>query len=57
VRVHLVNPGLVRTPRTLAVADRFAARHGIPVAEPLHVAQRIVSVFLAGHANCVEMDV
>jgi NAD(P)-dependent dehydrogenase (short-subunit alcohol dehydrogenase family) len=27
VRVHLAHPGLVRTPRTAAVADRFSAVH------------------------------
>lgn len=45
VRVHLVNPGLVRTPRTAAVCDGFAARHGVTVAEPHATAEAIVSLF------------
>lgn len=57
VRVHLLNPGIVRTPRTLAVADGFAARHGLRVAEPADVARRIVDVFLSGDEACVEQDV
>jgi NAD(P)-dependent dehydrogenase (short-subunit alcohol dehydrogenase family) len=46
IRLHLLHPGLVRTPRTAAVADRFGATHGIAVAEPCAVANRIVDRFL-----------
>jgi len=28
IRVHLAHPGIVRTPRTAAVADEFAQKHG-----------------------------
>lgn len=56
VRVHLLHPGLVRTPRTAAVADGFAARHGLVVAEAADVARQVVDVFLAGDAASVEMD-
>ncbi len=57
VRVHLLNPGIVRTPRTIAVADDLAAKHGLAVAEAADVARRVVDVFLAGDAAAVEMDV
>lgn len=57
VRVHLLHPGLVRTPRTTAMVDDFAARHGVPVADATETASRIVEVFLAGAAAAVEMDV
>jgi short-subunit dehydrogenase len=56
VRVHLVHPGLVRTPRTAAVADAFAGRHGLPVAEAPHVARQIVDLVLDGHQAAVEMN-
>lgn len=56
VRVHLLNPGLVRTPRTLAVVDGFAAKHGLTVAGPEDVARQIVDVFLTGDAGDVERD-
>ena len=56
VRVHLVHPCLVRTPRTTAVADAFAAKHGLAVDEPADVARRIVDVFLAGETAAVELD-
>ncbi len=57
VRVHLLHPGVVRTPRTRAVADAFAAKHDMVVAESADVARRVVDVFLAGDAAVVEMDV
>lgn len=57
VRVHLLHPGVVRTPRTHATADAFAAKHGVTVAEPADVARGIVDVLLAGDAAAVEMDV
>jgi len=57
VRVHLLHPGLVRTPRTQAIADDFAAKWGIAVAEACDVASRIVDVFLTGNGAEVEQDV
>jgi len=56
VRVHLLHPGVVRTPRTLAVADAFGARHGRPVAEACDVARQVVDVFLTGESAAVEMN-
>ena len=56
VRVHLLHPGLVRTPRTAAVADGFAARHGLVVSEAGDVASRVIDVLLAGEGARVEMD-
>ena len=56
VRVHLLNPGLVRTPRTVGVIDRFAARHGLVVEDAAEVAARIVSVFLSPGLEPVEVD-
>jgi short-subunit dehydrogenase len=56
VRVHLLHPGLVRTPRTAGVADAFAARHGLVVSEAGDVARRVVDVLLAGEGAEVEMD-
>ena len=57
VRVHLLHPGIVRTPRTTAMADDFAAKHSLAVAEAADVARHVVDVFLAGDATAVEMDV
>jgi short-subunit dehydrogenase len=56
VRVHLLHPGVVRTPRTRAVADEFGAKHGLPIAEASDVARQVVDVFLAGVPAAVEMD-
>ena len=56
VRVHLLHPGLVRTPRTAVIADVFAAKHGLAVAEPDAVARAIVDVFLTGDPALVEHD-
>ena len=56
VRVHLLNPGLVRTPRTGGVIDRFAARHGRVVEDAALVAARIVSVYLSPGPEPVEID-
>lgn len=55
IRVHLAHPGLVRTPRTAAVADGFAARHAVPVDEPGAVGDRIVDLLLAGNPEAVEV--
>ncbi len=57
VRVHLLHPGVVRTPRTHDVADAFAARHGLVVAEAPDVARRVVDVFLTGTPAGVEQDI
>jgi 3-oxoacyl-[acyl-carrier protein] reductase len=46
VRVHLCHPGLVRTPRTAAVVDGFAARHGVTVSESSAVAQQITDLLI-----------
>ena len=56
VRVHLLHPGLVRTPRTAAVADAFASRHGIEVHEAPDVAGSIVSRFLGEVTAAVEIN-
>jgi short-subunit dehydrogenase len=56
VRVHLLHPGVVRTPRTLLMADEFGAKHGIPIAEASDVARQIVDVFLTGDSAAVEMN-
>jgi NAD(P)-dependent dehydrogenase (short-subunit alcohol dehydrogenase family) len=56
VRVHLVHPGVVRTPRTAALADQFAARHGVEVAEADSVAGRIVELLLAGGPEDMEVE-
>lgn len=56
VRVHLVHPGVVRTPRTSTTADNFAARHGVPVADPSDTARAIIDLFLGGAADCVEVS-
>lgn len=56
VRVHLLHPGMVRTPRTAAVADAFAEKHGLNVEEAGDVARRVVDVFLSGDAAVVESD-
>lgn len=56
VRVHLLHPGVVRTPRTEAVADAFAVRHGLKVADAAEVGSRIVDVFLAGDPLTMEMN-
>ena len=56
VRVHLVHPGLVRTPRTAAIADQFARRHGLRVSEAPHVARQVVDLLLDGDATSVEVN-
>lgn len=56
VRVHLVHPGLVRTPRTASVADAFAAQHGLTVAEAPEVARQVVALLLRGDAAAVETN-
>ena len=57
VRVHVLHPGVVRTPRTSAVADDFAAKHEVVVSEAADVGRRVVDVFLGGEPERVEMDV
>lgn len=56
VRVHLLHPGVVRTPRTLLVADEFGAKHGLSVTEASDVARQVVDVYLAGVPSAVERD-
>lgn len=56
VRVHLLNPGLVRTPRTAGIIDGFAARHDCVVEAAGDVAARIVSIFLSSGQEPVEVD-
>jgi short-subunit dehydrogenase len=56
VRVHLVNPGLVRTPRTAAVADRFAAVNNLSISEAADVAGRIVDLFFCRNSPDVEIS-
>lgn len=56
IRVHLAHPGVVRTPRTAAVADAFATRHGLQVAEAPEVARHIVDLFLGGDPEAVEVN-
>lgn len=56
VRVHLLNPGLVRTQRTERVIDGFAERHGIAVQTAPWVAKQIVTMLLSGPADRVEVD-
>ena len=56
VRVHLLNPGLVRTPRNSKVIERFAARHGRVVQDAGEVAARIVSIYLGLVREPVEGD-
>jgi NAD(P)-dependent dehydrogenase (short-subunit alcohol dehydrogenase family) len=56
VRVHLAHPGLVRTPRTAAVAPAFSARHGVEVADPGPVGSRIVQLLLEGDPSSVEVE-
>jgi short-subunit dehydrogenase len=55
VRVHLAHPGLMHTPRTAAVADRFSAAHQVPVGDANAVAHRIVDLFLGGDPSTVEV--
>jgi short-subunit dehydrogenase len=57
VRVCLAHPSLTRTPRTSAVADRFAKAHHVAVASPGTVARRIVDLFLGAAPLRVEVDV
>jgi short-subunit dehydrogenase len=56
VRVHLAHPGLVRTPRTAAVADPFARRHGLQVSDASMVARQIVDLMLDGDPCAVEVN-
>jgi short-subunit dehydrogenase len=56
IRAHLAHPGVVRTPRTAHVADAFAARHGLRVAEASEAASQIVDLFLNGVPEFVEVD-
>jgi len=57
IRVHLLNPGLVRTPRTAGTVDQFAAAHGQPVHAADGVANAIVQRLLCPGDGAVEADV
>jgi NAD(P)-dependent dehydrogenase (short-subunit alcohol dehydrogenase family) len=54
IRTHVVHPALVRTPRTAAFADAFAARHGIQVADPADVGCRIAELLLGSDPSAME---
>jgi NAD(P)-dependent dehydrogenase (short-subunit alcohol dehydrogenase family) len=56
IRAHVVHPGLVRTPRTARIADGFAARHALHVAEASESAKQIVDLFLEGNPEALEVD-
>jgi len=56
VRVHLLNPGVVRTPRTAGMTDDFAVRHDCVVEAAGAVAARMVSIFLSSPQEPVEVD-
>jgi tropinone reductase I len=56
IRVHLAHPGIVRTPRTASVADAFAHRHGLAVAEAPDVARQIVDLYCDGDPCAVEVN-
>ena len=56
IRVHLAHPGIVRTPRTAAVADEFARRHSLHVAEAPQVARQVVDLLLDGNQAVVEVN-
>ena len=55
VRVHLLHPALVRTPRTAAVIDGFAAKHGLQVEEADVVGDRIARIYLGAEPAPVEL--
>lgn len=57
IRVHLAHPGLVRTPRTEAIADRFAGLHGLSVADVDQVGGKIADLIIAGDPDTLEVDV
>jgi short-subunit dehydrogenase len=56
IRVHLLHPALVRTPRTAATVDRFAASHGQPVVHTAdEVASAVVDCYLGLTSAAVEV--
>jgi len=55
IRVHLLHPALVRTPRTAATVDRFAATHGLAVHAADEVAAAIVDSYLGLTNGAVEV--
>jgi len=56
VRVHLLHPALVRTPRTELIIDDFAARHGLVCRDAPEVADQVISCFLSGADHPVEVN-
>jgi len=55
IRVHLLHPALVRTPRTAATADRFAASHGLTVHAVDAVAASVVDRYLGVTDGAMEV--
>jgi 3-oxoacyl-[acyl-carrier protein] reductase len=55
IRVHVAHPGLVRTPRTEALADAFSARQGVAVHAAADVGRQIVELLLGGDPAAVEV--
>lgn len=55
IRVHLLHPALVRTPRTAATVDRFAATHGLTVRAADEVAAAVVDSYLGLTDGAVEV--
>lgn len=55
IRVHLLHPALVRTPRTAAMVDRFAASHGLAVSAADDVAGAIVDCYMGLTNGAVEV--
>ena len=56
VRMHVMHPGLVRTPRTADVVDGFAAMHGLQVREADDVARQIVGLVLTHDPVPLEVE-
>ena len=56
IRAAVLHPGLVRTPRTAAIVDRFAAQHGITVCEPAAVATQIADLYCSAGPVPAEVE-
>jgi NAD(P)-dependent dehydrogenase (short-subunit alcohol dehydrogenase family) len=55
IRLHVAHPGLVRTPRTEALADSFSARHGVVARDAADVGRDVVDLLLGGEPAAVEV--
>ena len=55
IRVQLLHPALVRTPRTAAIVDSFAATHGLAIHTAGEVAGTIVDRYLGATDGAVEV--